>query len=149
MEKYVARKLFIADSSKILVSGIQCAKYLEDLRDDTIYYCQENNKCEVNGKLRDGVLDINYNMPNIGIKGHFETPFKLLGYYSENSIAASAAALAYGLDENSIIEGLKSFKGIAGHMEYIGNFKGEKFILMRHLSQKVLLKHLKVFKIRN
>ncbi len=126
MEKYVARKLFIADSSKILVSGIQCAKYLEDLRDDTIYYCQENNKCEVNGKLRDGVLDINYNMPNIGIKGHFETPFKLLGYYSENSIAASAAALAYGLDENSIIEGLKSFKGIAGHMEYIGNFKGRE-----------------------
>ena len=30
------------------------------------------------------------------------------------------------LDENSIIKGLKSFKGIAGHMEYIGNFKGRE-----------------------
>jgi UDP-N-acetylmuramoylalanine--D-glutamate ligase len=126
MEKYVARKLFIADSSKILVSGIQCIKYLENLRDDTIYYCQENNKCNVNGKLKEGILDITYDMPNINIKGHFETSFRLLGYYSENSIAASAAALAYRLDENSIIDGLKSFKGIAGHMEYIGNFKGRE-----------------------
>jgi UDP-N-acetylmuramoylalanine--D-glutamate ligase len=30
------------------------------------------------------------------------------------------------LDENSIIKGLNSFKGIAGHMEYIGNFKGRE-----------------------
>ena len=71
-------------------------------------------------------MDITYDIPNLNIKGHFETSFKLLGYYSENSIAASAAALAYGLDENSIIKGLKSFKGIAGHMEYIGNFNGRE-----------------------
>ncbi|MGB7969890.1 MAG: Mur ligase family protein [Methanobacterium sp.] len=126
MEKYVARKLFIVDSSKILVSGMQCINYLEDLRDDTIYYCQENSKCNVNGKLKDGILDITYDMPNLNINGHFETSFKLLGYYIENSIAASAAALAYGLDGNSIIKGLNSFKGIAGHMEYIGNFKGRE-----------------------
>ena len=50
----------------------------------------------------------------------------MLGYYFENSIAASAAALAYGVDESSIINGLKSFKGISGHMEYIGNFKGRE-----------------------
>jgi UDP-N-acetylmuramoylalanine--D-glutamate ligase len=126
MEKYVARKLFISDSSKILVSGMQCINYLENLRDDTIYYCQENFKCNVNGKLKDGVLNITYNMPNLNIKGHFETSFKLLGYYTENSIAASAAALAYGLDDSSIIKGLNSFSGIAGHMEYIGNFKGRE-----------------------
>jgi UDP-N-acetylmuramoylalanine--D-glutamate ligase len=126
MEKYVARKLFIANSSKILVSGIQCTNYLEDLRKDTIYYCQENNKCNVNGNLKDGMLDITYDMPNLNINGHFETSFKLSGYYTENSIAASAAALAYGLDETSIIKGLNSIKGIAGHMEYIGNFKGRE-----------------------
>ena len=126
MEKYVARKLFIANSSKILVSGIQCMQYLENLRDDTIYYCQENNKCNVNGKLEDGILDITYDMPNLNINGHFETSIQIIRILSENSIAASAAALAYGLDENSIIKGLKSFKGIAGHMEYIGNFKGRE-----------------------
>ena len=126
MEKYVARKLFIADSSKILVSGLQCTNYLENLRDDTIYYCQENNKCNVNGKLKDGILDITYHMPNLNIDGHFETSFQLSGYYTENSIAASAAALAYGLDETTIIKGINSIKGIAGHMEYIGNFKGRE-----------------------
>jgi UDP-N-acetylmuramoylalanine--D-glutamate ligase len=126
MEKYVARKLFIADSSKILVSGLQCINYLENLRDDTIYYCQENNKCDVNGKLKNGMLDITYDIPNLNINGHFETSFKLSGYYTENSIAASAAALAYGLDDTAIIKGLNSIKGIAGHMEYIGNFKGRE-----------------------
>ena len=127
MDKYVARKLFIANSSKILVSGLQCMEYLENLRDDTIYYCHgNNNHCQVNGKLEDTVLDISYNIRGMNIKGHFKTSFKLLGYYLENSIAASAAALAYGLDENSIINGLKGFKGIAGHMEYIGNYNGRE-----------------------
>jgi UDP-N-acetylmuramoylalanine--D-glutamate ligase len=127
MEKYVARKLFIANSSEILVSGLQCKEYIETLRNDTIYYCPKNNDiCQVMGKLEDGTLDIIYDIPQIELKGGFETSFKLLGYYFENSIAASAAALAYGMDESSIINGLKSFKGISGHMEYIGNFKGRE-----------------------
>jgi len=127
MDKYVARKLFIAKSSEILVSGLQCKEYIDVLRDDTIYYCPEKNDiCHVTGKLEDGTLDITYNIPQIELKGNFQTSFKLFGYYFENSIAASAAAIAYGIDENSIIKGLKSFKGIAGHMEYIGNFKGRE-----------------------
>jgi UDP-N-acetylmuramoylalanine--D-glutamate ligase len=72
------------------------------------------------------MLDITYDIPNLNINGHFETSFKLSGYYTENSIAASAAALAYGLDDTAIIKGLNSIKGIAGHMEYIGNFKGRE-----------------------
>ena len=126
MEKYVARKLFIADSSKILVSGIQCKDYLEDLRKDVIYYCQDDNKCDVKGELEEGILNITYDLPIKEISGHFKASFKLLGYYLENSIAAAAAALAYGLDEKSINQGLKSFKGIAGHMEYLGNFNGRE-----------------------
>jgi UDP-N-acetylmuramoylalanine--D-glutamate ligase len=126
MEKYVARKLFIADSSEILVSGLQCKEYIKDLRDDAIYYCTNNKLCDVNGKLENGILNIQYELPSIKLSGQFETPFKLLGYYFENSIAAAAAAISYGLDHYSIISGLKSFKGIAGHMEYIGNFKGRE-----------------------
>ena len=126
MEKYVARKLFITNSSEILVSGIQCKEYIEDLRDNTIYYCTNNEFCNVNGKLDNGKLDITYDIPSMKLAGQFETPFKLLGYYFENSIAAAAAAIAYGLDNNSIKKGLQSFKGIAGHMEYIGNFKGRQ-----------------------
>jgi UDP-N-acetylmuramoylalanine--D-glutamate ligase len=146
MEKYVARKLFIADSSKILISGLQCMNYLENLRDDTIYYCQDNDKCNVNGKLKDSVLDITYDIPHLNINGHFETSFNLLGYYIDNSIAASTAALAYGLDENSIIKGLKSFKGIAGHMEYIGNFKGREVHFDAAFVPEGLVKTLESFK---
>ena len=127
MEKYVMRKLFITDFSHILVSGLQCKEYIENIREDAIYYCSENNDvCHVKGKLENGMLYITFDIPQIELKGIFETSFKLLGYYFENSIAATAAAIAYGLDENSIINGLKSFKGIAGHMEYIGNFKGRE-----------------------
>ena len=77
-------------------------------------------------------------MPNINIKGHFETSFKLLGYYSQNSIAASAAALAYGLDENSIIKGLISFKGMGeGIWNILEILKVENYILLtRHLFQE-------------
>jgi UDP-N-acetylmuramoylalanine--D-glutamate ligase len=126
MEKYVARKLFITNSSEILVSGIQCKEYIEELREDTIYYCTNNKLCDVNGKLEEGILDISYDITSKKLSGQFETPFKLLGYYFENSIAAAAAAIVYGLDNKPIKKGLKSFKGIAGHMEYIGNFKGRE-----------------------
>ena len=39
MDKYVERKLFIVNSSEILVSGLQCKEFIESLRNDTIYYC--------------------------------------------------------------------------------------------------------------
>jgi UDP-N-acetylmuramoylalanine--D-glutamate ligase len=146
MDKYVARKLFIANSSKILVSGLQCMEYLKTLRDDTIYYCQgNNNHCQVNGKLEDNILDISYNIRGMDIKGYFKTSFNLLGYYLENSIAASTAALAYGLDEDSIINGLKSFKGIAGHMEYIGNYNGREVHFDAAFVPEGLIKTLECF----
>jgi UDP-N-acetylmuramoylalanine-D-glutamate ligase len=147
MEKYVARKLFIANSSKILVSGLQCKQYIETIRNDTIYYCQEDNEhCNVNGKLEDGILNISYDIPLLKLNGHFKTLFKLMGYYLENSIAASAAALAYGLEEKSIIQGLKNFSGIAGHMEYIGNFKGREVHFDAAFVPEGLVKTLEIFK---
>lgn len=123
MEKYVARKLFITKSSEILVSGIQCREHIESFRTDTIYYCQENDLCDVHGELKNGLLEIRYDIPKMKLEGNFSTPFKLMGYYFDNSIGAAAAALTYGIDENAIKQGLSNFKGIAGHMEYIGNYK--------------------------
>jgi UDP-N-acetylmuramoylalanine--D-glutamate ligase len=126
MEKYVERKLFITQSSEILVSGIQCKENIESFRDDVIYYCQEHEQCKVHGTLENGLLNINYNIPELGLEGNFNTPFKLMGYYFDNSLGAAAAALAYGIDEKSIKKGLSNFKGIAGHMEYIGNYNGRE-----------------------
>lgn len=122
MEKYVERKLFITQSSEILISGIQCKENIESFRDDVIYYCHEHELCKVQGNLENGLLNINYNIPELGLEGNFNTPFKLRGYYFDNSIGAAAAALTYGISEESIKKGLSNFKGIEGHMEYIGNY---------------------------
>ena len=98
------------------------------------------------GKLEDGILKINYDIPILQLNGHFKTLFKLRGYYLENSIAASAAALAYGLEEKSIIQGLKNFTGIAGHMEYIGNFNGREVHFDAAFVPEGLVKTLEIFK---
>ncbi len=131
VEKYAQRKLFIADSSETLISTPNCKEYLEPLRDDVIYYCTRKTKtineceCDVSGYLKNQRIRIDYELNNI-IHGIFESNFKLMGYYLENSIAAAAVALTYGLNENIIKQGLIEFKGIPGHLEYMGNYCGRE-----------------------
>lgn len=135
LEKYAERKLFIANSSEILISSPQCKEYLEPLRDDVVFYCpvnrenQLNSSCDVSGYLRKDKIYINYDLAS-DKSNHdsrtFETDFKLKGYYFENSIAAAAVALAYGLQVEDIKKGLTQFKGISGHLEYMGNYCGRE-----------------------
>lgn len=126
MEKYVDRKMFIANSSESLISGLQCRDHIETFRSDGVFYCIKNGACDVEGKLEDGVLEVKYDIPSKNIMGNFKTMFKLTGYYFENSVAAAAAALTYGIGEESIKKGLNSFNGISGHMEYIGEYNERK-----------------------
>jgi UDP-N-acetylmuramoylalanine--D-glutamate ligase len=122
IEKYAQRKLMITDSSEILVSSLQSKDLLESQK--AIYYCQNNSLCDVSGYMKDGNIGIKYNLK--GREGEFQTKFNLHGYYFENSIAAAAVALAYGLKEESIKNGLSNFKGIPGHLEYVGNYAGRE-----------------------
>jgi len=131
LEKYAQRKLFIANSSEILISTPQCREYLEPLRDDVVYYCLQNNQCDITGKLENNHLSLKYNFNPFKNKislnaydGSLVTDFNLMGYYFENSLAAAAVALTYGLDKNSVKNGLSRFRGISGHLEYLGNFCG-------------------------
>lgn len=123
IEKYTARKLMIMDSSEILISSLQCKDLLKS-KQNTIFYCKGNSSCDVSGVLKNGNLKIKYDLK--GREGEFETKFNLHGYYFENSIAAAAVALAYGLKEKSIKDGLTMFKGIPGHLEYIGDYSGRE-----------------------
>lgn len=134
LEKYVERKLFVAGSSEILISTPQCRRYLEPLRDDIIYYClHKKDQCNISGSLEDNQMTVDYNLTSFKNpvqftkdKGSFKTSFKLRGYYFENSLAASAVALTYGLDEENIKEGLSKFPGISGHLEFLGMFCGRE-----------------------
>lgn len=126
MEKYVQRKLFIAHSSEILISTPQCKDYLKPIRDDVIFYCTEK-KCHVFGQMKNKHIHVKYNLnPLIPCEGEFNTNFVLLGYYLENSVAAAAVALCYGLEKNKIMDGISAFRGIPGHMEYIGIYCGRE-----------------------
>jgi len=148
-DNYVARKLFITQSSEILVSDIQCKKYIESSRNDTIYYCHNNQSCMIQGDLEDGLLSINYNIPELKIEGNFSTPFKLRGYYFENSIGATSVALAYGINEQSIKKGLSKFKGIEGHMEYMGTYNNREIHFDAAFVPEGLIKTLESFKCPN
>lgn len=51
----------------------------------------------------------------------------VLGRYNvENAVAASAAAIAWGIDKEILIKGLKSFKGIARRFDL--HFSGERYV---------------------
>ena len=50
----------------------------------------------------------------------------MMSYYYENAVAATAIAMAYGLDLPIIKKGLSNFKGLAVHMEYIGDYNGRE-----------------------
>jgi UDP-N-acetylmuramoylalanine--D-glutamate ligase len=134
LEKYAERKLFIAGSSEILISTPQCRSYLEPLRDDIVYYCpHQNSPCSISGVLEDNQITVDYDLTSfknlvqsIKNKDSFKTSFKLGGYYFENSLAAAAVALTYGLDKEKIKEGLSSFAGISGHLEFMGTYCGRK-----------------------
>ena len=133
LEKYAERKLFIAGSSEILISTPQCQSYLEPIRDDIVYYCTQKGQCNISGTLEDNEITVDYDLTSfknpvhsLSDKGSFKTGFKLKGYYFENSLAASAVALTYGLSEENIKEGLSNFPGVSGHLEFMGIYCGRK-----------------------
>lgn len=122
LERYTKRKMMITGSSEILVASWQCRDILHQYK--TLYYCSQGSECDIYGYLNNGNIGIRYKIK--GREGDFETRFNLKGYYFENSVAAAAVALAYGLKEKSIQDGLNKFKGIPGHLEYMGNYSGRE-----------------------
>ncbi|BDZ71500.1 Mur ligase family protein [Methanobacterium petrolearium] len=119
LEKYIQRKLMITHSTDILISNIQCKDLLKSTQ-KPIFYCTGNQLCDVSGVLADGNIEIKYKIKSR--EGEFKTEFNLRGYYFENSVAAATVGLAYGLKVESIEDALSKFKGISGHLEYIGKY---------------------------
>ncbi len=124
LEKYTERKLMITNSSEVLISSVQCKDILLKSDINALYFGINNKSCDVSGSHKNGNIGIEYKLK--GREGEFESEFNVRGYYFENSIAAAAVALAYGLKEESIKNGLIKFKGIPGHLEYIGDYSGRK-----------------------
>lgn len=147
--KHVESKPFITQSSEILISNIQCKEHVDSLRNDTIYYCHNNEQCNIHGDLENGLLTIYYKVPESKVEGNFSTPFKLRGYYFNNSVGAAAAALAYGIDENPIKKGLSNFTGIKGHLEYMGTYNDREVHIDSAFVPEGLISTLESFKSQN
>ena len=98
------------------------AMIIEKVRDDALYYALDED-VDFKGSVGDKSLTVKYS------NGEFTTPFYMMSYFFENSVAASAAALTYGVAEEDIIDALTEFKGLPAHMEDVGDYNGRRVIL--------------------
>ena len=122
LEKYQQRKLVLQAMSEIFISNDSCRDIIEKVRSDAIYYALDKD-VDFKGTAGDKSLTIKSE------NDEFTTPFNMMSYFFENSVAASAVALTYGVKKEDIIDALTEFKGLPAHMEDVGDYNGRKVIL--------------------
>lgn len=122
LEKYQQRKLVLEAMSETFISNNSCRDIIEKVRSDAIFYALGED-VDFKGSVGDKSLTIEYG------ENEFTTPFSMMSYFFENSVAASAVALTYGIGKEDIIDALTEFKGLPAHMEDVGDYNGRKVIL--------------------
>ena len=122
LELYQQRKLVLQAMSETFIANNSCRDIIEKVRDDAIYYALDED-VDFKGTVGDKSLTIKYD------NDEFTTPFYMMSYFFENSVAASAVALTYGVKKEDIIDALTEFKGLPAHMEDVGDYNGRKVIL--------------------
>ena len=126
MERYTQRKMFIAKNSENFITK---SEYFDKVANFEEIAIGEGQVCNFIGDSAKGAIDIAYkfrNKSNELKKGSFQSEFHMMSYYYENAVAATAIAMAYGLNVETIKEGLANFKGLSVHMEYIGDYNGRE-----------------------
>ena len=122
LEKYQQRKLVLQAMSETFIANNSCRDIIESVRDDAIYYALDE---DVDFKGTVGEKSLTIKSKDV----EFTTPFYMMSYFFENSVAASAAALTYGVSEKDITDALTVFKGLPAHMEDVGDYNGRRVIL--------------------
>ncbi len=122
LEKYQQRKLILESISETFIANHSCFDIINTKRNDALYYALDED-VDFKGIVGDESLTIEYK------HGKFTTPFYMMSYFFENSVAASAVALTYGVKKEDIIDALTIFKGLPAHMEDVGDYNGRKVIL--------------------
>ena len=122
LEKYQQRKLILEKMSETFIANYSCFDIINPQRSDALYYALDED-VDFKGSIGDKSLTVQYD------GGSFTTPFYMMSYFFENSVAASAVALTYGVKKEDIIDALSVFKGLPAHMEDVGDYYGRKVIL--------------------
>ena len=121
-ERYCERKLLLERMSEKFIANYSCFDIVNSLRDDVLYYSLDDD-VDFKGIVGDEFLTVDYKIDT------FTTPFYMMSYFFENSVAATAIALTYGIDKGFIIDALSKFRGLPAHMEDVGDYIGRKVIL--------------------
>ena len=121
-ERYQQRKLILEKMSETFIANYSCYDIVNPIRSDALYYSLDYD-VDFKGIVGDEFLTVDYK------EDTFTTPFYMMSYFFENSVAASAIALTYGIDKGFIIDALSQFKGLPAHMEDVGDYIGRKVIL--------------------
>ena len=122
LELYQQRKLILESMSETFISNHSCFDIINPIRDDALYYALDED-VDFKGIVGDESLTVEYGNDS------FTTPFYMMSYFFETSVAASAAALTYGVKKEDIIDALTEFKGLPAHMDDVGDYNGRKVIL--------------------
>ena len=122
LELYQKRKLVLESMSEIFIANYSCYDIINAVRDDALYYAIDEN-VDFKGIIGDKSLTVQYKNTS------FTSPFYMMSYFFENSVAASAIALTYGVKKEDIINALTEFKGLPAHMDDVGDYNGRKVIL--------------------
>ena len=122
LELYQQRKMILEAMSETFIANYSCYDIINPKRSDALYYALDED-LDFKGIVGDKSLTIEYSQDS------FTAPFYMMSYFFENSVAASAAALTYGVKKEDIIDALTEFKGLPAHMEDVGNYNGRKVIL--------------------
>lgn len=122
LELYQQRKLILERMSETFIANRSCYNIINPQRNDALYYALDE-EVDFKGIVGDESLTIEYGDDS------FTTPFHMMSYFFENSVAASAVALTYGVKKEDIIDALTDFKGLPAHMEDVGDYNGRKVIL--------------------
>ncbi len=122
LELYQQRKLILEKMSETFIANNSCFDIINPQRNDALYYALDED-VDFKGTIGDESLTVEYGDDS------FTTPFYMMSYFFENSVAASAVALTYGVKKEDIIDALTDFKGLPAHMEDVGTYNGRKVIL--------------------
>ena len=122
LELYQQRKLILERMSETFIANRSCYNIINPQRNDALYYALDE-EVDFKGSVGDESLTVEYEGDS------FTTPFHMMSYFFENSVAASAVALTYGVKKEDIIDALTEFKGLPAHMEDVGDYNGRKVIL--------------------
>ena len=122
LELYQQRKLILERMSETFIANHSCYNIINPQRNDALYYALDE-EVDFKGSVGDESLTVEYGGDS------FTTPFHMMSYFFENSVAASAVALTYGVKKEDIIDALTEFKGLPAHKEDVGDYNGRKVIL--------------------